>query len=119
MDSRSLSRLLVLTVVMAVGEFASSIAIAVENYADSQPAFAIAFGVLFLISAWLLRARRITAGVVLAGLLSVFEIVSFPSWQRHNAFDWASQTIFIALTLATLATVITVLVARRRVRASA
>ena len=119
MSNRLVARLIILTLVMAIGEFASSVVIAVENYADAQPEFAVAFGVLFLVAWWLLRSGRVTAGGCLAGVLCLFELVSYPGWPKPTVFDWVGDTIYVLIALATLATVIAVFVARRRVRVSA
>ena len=114
MRSRMLTSLTVLSIVLAVGEFISAVIIAVENYRDSLPAAGVVFGVLFLIGTWLLRTRRVTAGTVLVGILCLFEVVSFPGWQRHNGLDWAFQTVDVVLALAGLATAVGLFVARRR-----
>ncbi len=82
--NRPLSILIKLTLVMAVGECISSVVIAVENYANGVPEFAVLFGALFFTGAWLLCKRRVVAGASLVGVLSLFEIVSFPGWQKHN-----------------------------------
>jgi hypothetical protein len=108
-----------LTLVMAIGEFASSVIIAVENYADAQPGFAIAFGALFLVAWWLLRSGRVTVGAGLAGALCLFELVSYPGWPKPTAFDWIGDSVYALIALATLATVISVFVTRRRIRTSA
>ncbi|HEY3529439.1 MAG TPA: hypothetical protein VGK78_09830 [Nocardioides sp.] len=119
MSNRLVPRLIILTLVMAIGEFASSVIIAVENYADAQPEFAVAFGGLFLAAWWLLRSGRVTAGGSLAGALCLFELVSYPGWPKPTAFDRVGDTIYAVIALATLATVIAVFVSRRRVRTSA
>lgn len=119
MSNRLVPRLIILTLVMAIGEFASSVIIAVENYADAQPEFAVAFGVLFTVAWWLLRSGRVTAGGTLAGALCLFELVSFPGWPKPTTFDWVGDSVYALIALATLAMVIAVFVARRRVRMSA
>jgi hypothetical protein len=117
--NRLVARLTTLTLVMAIGEFVSSVVIAVENYADAQPEFAVAFGVLFLVALWLLRSGRVTAGGSLAGLLCVFEVVSYPGWPKPTTFDWVGDTIYVLVALTTLVTAIAMFVSRRRIRASA
>ena len=119
MGNRLTTVLLVLITALAVGEFISSIIIWRENYPDSQPWFAVAFGVLFLAALWLVRSGRIAAGAVLSGVLFLFEVISYPSWQKHGAFDVAYDTVYAVLSLAGLLTAIAVLAtrfsARRRV----
>jgi hypothetical protein len=114
MFGRTLTTLTVLSAVLAVGEFISAVIIAVESYRDSFAAGAVIFGVLFLIGTWLLRSGRVTAGAVLVGILCLFEVVSFPSFQRHNALDWAFQTVYAVVALIALATAVALLVSRRR-----
>jgi hypothetical protein len=114
MQDGTVERLTVLSAVLAVGEFISAVIIAVESYRDSFAAGAVLFGLLFLLGAWLLRSGRVTAGAVLVGLMCVFEIVSFPTFQRHNALDWVYQVAYALVALIALVTSIAVLVARRR-----
>jgi hypothetical protein len=119
MNGRKLSVLTAITGVLAVGELGSAVIIWLENYPGSFWPAAVVFGVLFLLAAWLLRSGRVTAGVVLAGLLCLFEVVSFAGWTRHNALDWVYQTAFALLAAAGLITVITVLADRIRHGAAA
>jgi hypothetical protein len=112
--NRSLTILTWLVVAMAIGEFLSAVVIAVENYAGSVPAFAVLFGVLFSGAAWLLYRGHIVAGAALATFLCLFELVSFPSWQKHNSYDWVSDSLYALLAAVTLGFAITVLVTRRR-----
>jgi Zn-dependent protease with chaperone function len=114
MRGRTLTTLTILSATLAVGELISAVSIAVENYHDAQPAFAVVFAVLFAIGWWLLRRRHITGGVVLLAVLCLFEVVSYPSWQRHNAYDWISQTVYAAIALAGLGTAVVLFVSRRR-----
>ena len=81
--------------------------------------FAVAFGVFFLIAAWLLRSGRITAGAVFAGILCLFEVLSYPSWYKHGALDWTYDTAFALVSLAGLIGAITVLAGRLRRRVAA
>jgi hypothetical protein len=119
MSTRLTTALLILTATLAAGEFVSSVIIWRENYPDSEPMFAVAFGALFLAALWLIRSGRITGGAVLAGALFLFEVVSFPSWQKHGAADWTFDSVCAVLSLAGLLTAIAVLAlrlsARRRI----
>jgi hypothetical protein len=114
MSSRSLTTLTVLSAVLAVGEFVSAVIIAVESYRDSFAAGAVIFGILFLVGTWLLRTGKVTAGAVLVGVLCLFEVVSFPSFQRHNALDWVYQSVYAVVALIALGTAVALLVTRRR-----
>lgn len=116
--NRSTSILTGLALVMAVGECISAVAIVVENYADSAPEFAVVFAALFFTGAWLLRKRRVVTGAALVGLLAVFEIVTFPSWQKHNTYDWVSDIVYLTVAALTLVFAIRALVGPRlRLRA--
>ena len=114
MHNRNARTLTLLAAALAIGEFASAVIIATENYRDSIPAFAVVFGVLFAVGVWVLRSGRVTAGSVIVGLLCLFQVVTFPSWQRHSAFDWAFQTSYAVVALAGLIAAIVVFAARRR-----
>ena len=80
---------------------------------------AVVFGVFFLIAAWLLRSGRVRAGAIVAGVLCLFEVVSYPGWQKHGALDWTYDTAFGVVALAGLIGAITVLAGRLRRRAAA
>jgi hypothetical protein len=119
MSHRLTTVLLTLITALAVGEFISAVVIWRENYPDSQPWFAVLFGALFLGALWLLRSGRVAAGAALSGVLFLFEVISYPSWQKHGAFDVAIDSVYAVLSLAGLVTAVAVLVtrisARRRV----
>lgn len=119
MNGRKLTVLTAITGVLALGEFGSAVIILLENYPGSFWPAAVAFGVFFVLATWLLRSGRVTAGAVLAGLLCLFEVVSFAGWTRHNPLDWVYQITFALLSLAGLITVIAVLADRIRHRATA
>ena len=105
--------LFVLAGALSLGEIGSAVVIWKENYPDAQPLFAVVFAALFLVAALLVRSGRV-GGAILVGALCVFELISFPSWTRHSAFDWASQSVYAALALAGLLTAIAVLVSGQR-----
>jgi hypothetical protein len=119
MYSRTLTILTGIAGVLALGEFGSAIIIWQEDYPGSFPAGAVLFGVFFLLAAWLLRSRRVTAGTVLAGLLCLFEVISFTGWTRHGTLDWAYQVTVAVVSLAGLISAIMVLAGRLRRRAAA
>jgi len=119
MNGRKITILTTVAGVLAVGEFASSVMIWKENYPGSFPLGAVAFGVFFLIAAWLLRSGRVTAGAVFTGLLCLVEVISYPGWQKHGALDWTYDSVFAVVSLAGLIAAIIVLAARLRRRAAA
>ncbi|MGB6577789.1 MAG: hypothetical protein WBF34_07700 [Streptosporangiaceae bacterium] len=119
MNGRTLTVLTIIAGILAVGEFGSSIMIWQENYPGSLPLAAVVFGVFFLIAAWLMRSGRVLAGAVFTGILCLFEVVSFPGWQKHGALDWTTDTVFAVVSLVGLITAIMVLAARLRRRATA
>ena len=119
MNGRKLTVLTTITGILALGEFASSVMIWKENYPGSMPLGAVVFGVFFLIAAWLLRSGRVTAGAIVAGVLCLFEVVTYPGWQKHGALDWTYDTAFGLVALAGVIGAITVLAGRLRRRAAA
>jgi hypothetical protein len=115
MNGRKLTVLTTIAGILALGEFGSAVIIWQENYPGSQPWAAVVFGV-FLLATWLLYSGRVTAGAIFAGVLCLFEVVSFSGWTRHNALDWVYGTTFALVSLAGLITVIAVLASRLRHR---
>src|SRR5689334_2599293 len=67
--------------------------------------FAVAFGVLFLLAAWLIRSGRFTAGAVVGSLLALFEVIGFAGWKKNSAADWTISVATLVLSLAVLAVV--------------
>lgn len=114
MQSRPTVGLVVMAVILGFGEFANAVMIKVENYPDAQPIFAIVFGLLFLLGAWLVSRARIVAGAALIGLLCLVEVIGFPGWTRHRSIDWAVQIGYASLSLVGLALAVAVLVSHRR-----
>ena len=106
--------LVALAGILGLGEFVSAVIIWNEHYPDAQPWFAVVFGALFLIGMALVRSGRVAGGAIFVGLLCLFELITFPSWTRRSALDWAYQLSYGALALACFATAITVLVSRQR-----
>ncbi len=121
MNGRKLIVLTALAWILAVGEFGSAIQIGLGGDGPDRSGwpFAVAFGVFFLIAAWLLRRGRITAGAVFAGILSLFEILNYPGWPKHSALEWTTDTVFAVVSVAGLIGAITVLAGRLRRRAVA
>ena len=119
MNGRTLTVLTALAGFLALGEFGSSIMIWRENYPGSLPQAAVVFGVFFLLAVWLLRSGRVMAGAIFTGILCLFEVISYPGWQKHNALDWTTDTFFALVSLAGLIAAIMVVAARLRNRAAA
>ena len=121
MNPRKLTVLTAITAILALGEFASAAMIALGEDGPDRSGwpFAVVFGVLFLIAAWLLRSGRVMAGAIFAGVLCLFEIAGFARWYKHGALDWTSDIIFGLVALAGLIGVIAVLASRLRQRAAA
>jgi len=121
MNGRKLTVLTALAGILALGELASAAMIALgEDGPDhSGWLFAVAFGVFFLLAAWLLRSGRVMAGAIATGVLCLFEILGYPSWYKHGALDWTYDTAFALVSLAGLIGVIAVLAGRLRRRAAA
>ncbi len=118
MNSRKLTVLTALTALLALGEFGSAVIIGLGK--DPWGAgFAVLFGGFLLLATWLLRSGRITAGVIFAGILCLFEIIEYPSWHKHGTLEWTYQTAYALLSLAGLMSVIFVLAERRRHRVAA
>jgi hypothetical protein len=121
MNGRKLTILTAITAVLALGEFASAVQIGLgaDGPDHSGWPFAAAFGVFFLIAAWLLHSGRVMAGAVFTGLLCLVEVISYPGWQKHGALDWTYDSVFAVVSLAGLIAAIIVLAARLRRRAAA
>ena len=104
---RAGNALIVLCLVQAVGEFVTAPMIEVWM-------FSLAFGVLFLLAAYLVRRGRVVAGSVVATVLSVFLLANYPFWDKTSAFDWALDTAIAVAAAATLGAVVWALVDRHR-----
>jgi hypothetical protein len=114
MNGRKLTILTAIAGILALGEFGSAVIIWLEKYPGSLPWAAVVFGAFFVLAAWLLRSRRVAVGSVFAGVLCLFEVVSFSGWTRHNLLDWVYQTTFALVSLAGLVAAIAVLASRLR-----
>jgi hypothetical protein len=80
-------RLLVgLAVLLGLAEFA-------DVFAISFWEAAAVFSALFLAAAWWTRRGGI-GGPILIAILCVFELQSYPTWDRDGATDWITQTAF-------------------------
>jgi hypothetical protein len=118
MNGRKLKVLTTIAWVLTAGEFVSAIEIALGK--DPWGAgFAVLFGVFFGAAGWLLRRGRVSGGAIFTGVLCLFELVEFPSWHKHNALDWATDSTFALVSLAGLIAVIVVLADRIRHRNAA
>jgi hypothetical protein len=121
MNTGKLTALTAIAGILALAEFGSAIQIGLGGDGPDHSGwpFGAAFGVFFLIAAWLLRRGRITAGAIFAGILCLFEILTYPSWYKHSALNWTYDTAFAVVALAGLIGAITVLAGRLRRRAAA
>jgi ABC-type multidrug transport system fused ATPase/permease subunit len=121
MNTRTLTILTAISGFLALGEFGGAVLIGLGEFGPDHSGwpFVAAFGVFFLIAAWLLRSGRVTAGAVVAGLLYLFTIMESPAWYKHGALDWTYDTVVILASLAGLIGVILVLAGRLRRRAAA
>jgi hypothetical protein len=118
MNSRKLTVLTALTAFLGLAELADSVAIGLGKD-PAGAGFGVAFGVFFLVAAWLLRSRRVTSGAVFSAVLCVFELIEFPSWPKSSVVEWIVQSAFAVLAMAGLITGIVVLAARLRRKAAA
>lgn len=59
------------------------------------------FSVLFLVGVIWIRRGGI-GGAIFVGALCVFELQSFPTWERSDTGDWISQTAFAVVSAAGL-----------------
>lgn len=115
MNTRSVrTALTAVSLTLAAGEVLASVVIWREAYPDSAPLVVLAFAVPFLLAAGLARSGRVVAGAVITGLLCVFQLVEYPGLVRHNAFDWAFQSAFAAISLTGLGIAAAALIAGRR-----
>jgi hypothetical protein len=114
--SRPLRTLITLSVLLGVFECAAAVGIAVQDHEGLSGGFFV-FAVLFFVGAFLMRMRRVVAGGMVVGLLCLIEVASFPTLQRHTAYDWVSQSVFGVVALGTLVLTIGILASRRRSRA--
>jgi len=120
MNGRKLAVLTAIAGILALGEFASAVQIGLGEDGPNRSGwpFAVAFGVFFLIAGLLLRSGRVTAGAIFAGILCLFEILTYPSWYKRGTLNWTYDTAFILVALAGLVGVIMVLAGRLRYRAA-
>jgi hypothetical protein len=66
------------------------------------------FSALFIASA-LWNRRGGIGGPIMVGLLCVFELQSFPTWERNGIGDWILQVPFAVLSAVTLVVALAVL----------
>jgi hypothetical protein len=85
----------------------------VDVFRIDAPAVAGVFAVLFLVGAWLLRARR-WPGVGLLGLLFLTELLFIPAYPRDN---WADVLDQVLVGLVSLTAVVLVVLEVRHLRA--
>ena len=75
--------------------------------------FAVAFAVLFFLAAWLVRSGRVLPGLVLGGLLALFEVVGFGGWPKDSAADWTIAVATLVLSIGVLVLLVRHVLLRR------
>ena len=111
MDIRILT---LLAVALGLANPATAIITSVEHVPDSEPVMLVLFLIPWLVAAALLQQRKVMAGAIVVGLLSLLDVVSFPGWTRTSALDWTTQSISAAAAAVCLTIAVTVLVRRHR-----
>lgn len=97
----------------------TSIIVSVEHVPNAEPVMLAFFVLPWLVAAELVRRGKLLAGAIVAGLLSLMNIVSFPGWTRTSALDWTVQIVAAAASVACLALAVTTIVRRNRVQVGA
>ena len=92
----------------------TAIIVAAEDVPNAEPVMLAVFVLPWLVGAELIRRRKMTAGAIVVGLLSLVNVVSFPGWTRTSALDWTVQIVAATGALACLTLAATVLVQRTR-----
>jgi len=106
--------LTVLAVALGLANPAAAIVTSVEHVPDSQPVMLALFVLPWLVGAALLQRRKVTAGAIVVGVLSLLDVVSFPGWTRTSALDWTTQSISAAAAAVCLTLAIATLVRSHR-----
>jgi hypothetical protein len=121
MNTRRLTALTAIAGSLALGEFGTAVMIGLGRNGNDTATWpvGVVFGVFFLIAVWLLRGGRVIAGALFAGILCLFEVVTYPSWYKHSVLNWTYETAFAVVALAGLIGAVTVLAGRLRYRAAA
>jgi hypothetical protein len=92
----------------------TSIIVAAEHVPNAEPVMLAFFVLPWLVAAEFVRRGKLVAGAIVAGLLSLMNIVSFPGWTRTSALDWTVQMVAATGAAACLALAVTLLVQRTR-----
>jgi hypothetical protein len=93
--------LITLAIVLGLGEL-------VDSFFISFWEAGVVFSALFLLAAFWTR-RGGMGGPILVGALCVFELQSFPTWERTGMGDWISQIAFVVVSAVGLVVAIAVL----------
>lgn len=102
-----------LGVVMGLLNPVAALITQLENGKNSEPVLLALFVIPWFVGAELVR-RRTIAGPVVIGLLSLFDVFSFPGWRRSSVADWSTELLALAGAITCLGLAVTVLVQRTR-----
>jgi hypothetical protein len=100
-----------------LGELGMTIQFATSD-GDDAPGVAAAFGVVFLVFAWLARAGKNWSVIGLAVMFGI-EIAFAPFYPRSTWVDWAEQGGFVAVSAIGLVAALAVLTGRTRLAPTA
>jgi hypothetical protein len=85
-----------------------------EHQKNSEPVMLVLFVLPWLAGAYLIARGKQTAGVIVVGVLSLFELAVAPTWHRHTVADWTSQAVSVVILAACFAGCAALLVQRYR-----
>jgi hypothetical protein len=106
--------LIALSIVAGLMNPVAAVIAVTQHQKDSEPVMLALFVLPWLAGAYLIRRCKVTAGSLVVGLLALLELAAAPTWQRHTAADWASQSVAVAVVAGCFAGSVTVLLQRYR-----
>ncbi len=106
--------LIALTIFLGLMNPVAAIISTAEDMKNSEPGMLAAFALPWLLAAALLHYGKLTAGAIIAGLLSVLNLVAAPTWQHTTVANWTSQSLAAIGAAVCLVCTVTLLVQRHR-----